>query len=68
MKKCSEDCPPICDFCRMYNFNPKTIDGEKGIYVYHGYCVWHEERRDPDDECDDFICSHYKKEDDVFEQ
>ena len=65
-KCCNSDphnCAPTCDFCRMFNFNPKTINGQEGIYVYEGYCVLHEERRDPESECDDFICSNYKVKD-----
>ena len=58
-KVCCEECFPICDFCRFYNFN-----GDKdGAYTGNGYCVKHEIRKEPDDCCKDFICNNYKRTD-----
>lgn len=62
MKICNSMCSPICDSCRMFNFNGKmvTIDGPP-IYDGHGYCVLHEQATDPGDRCEDFVCTNYKK-------
>lgn len=63
MKKCNDDCYPICDFCRMFNHNEREelYDGNIiGIYTGNGYCVYHERDTDITDYCDDFICMNYK--------
>lgn len=56
-KCCDDECKPICDFCRYYNFNP----GIGGVYTGDGYCVFHEIIKEPCDFCDDYICEWYKK-------
>jgi hypothetical protein len=61
MKKCSEECIVVCDYCRYYNFNGRIIDGEE-VYVDEGYCVLKEKHYDPQHKgCWRFICNSYKK-------
>jgi len=66
MKTCSEECRPICDFCRFFNYNGygEAHGFENAIYVGNGYCVFYEHPVDPEDgyECQDFICTNYKVE------
>lgn len=64
MKLCYSDCVPLCDNCRMFNYNGYGKVGEysNAIYVGNGYCVFHEKKVDPEDECFFFICRHYKEE------
>ena len=42
----------------MFNFNPD----KHGVYIGRGYCVFHEETREPDEQCEDFICRNYEVE------
>jgi len=56
MKLCSDECYPICDFCKHYDFNP----GSRGEYVNKGYCRFHKKNQDPLGECDDFECGMEK--------
>lgn len=64
MKQC-DDCADmaVCDFCRLYNFN-----GVEGAYTDEGYCVWHEEPREPGDGCDNFICRDYKRKNKIISE
>ena len=58
-KYCNKDCKevgPVCDFCRLYNFNP----GLGGVYTDRGYCVVKEQFMQPEDGCSEFICMNYK--------
>ena len=52
MIKCSEDCIPCCDFCKLFNgFN----QGD-GVYRDDGYCLKHKKKTDPGSYCDDYVC------------
>ena len=58
-KFCNKECKevgPICDFCRLYNFNSDI----SGVYVGQGYCTFEDKRREPEDGCPYFICMNYK--------
>jgi len=54
MIKCeaAEECYPICDFCKYYNFN----GNETGAYTGNGYCSKLRMNTDPADSCNDFHC------------
>ena len=58
MRKCSDDCYPICDFCKYYRFN----GDECGCYIGEGFCNLCQEPRDPWEGCDDFYCFSIKDE------
>jgi len=70
MRKCDEECPAICDFCKHYNYNGEdlTQDGivyKNAVYTYNGFCTLHCQRKEPYDECSDFYCSTIDKPDDA---
>ena len=53
MTKCSKCTPvPVCDFCKYYDFN-----GENMVYTDNGRCNKHNERKDPEEGCNDFHCN-----------
>jgi len=47
-----EECTPLCDFCKFYNFNPD----KEGAYIGLGYCTKHKKASAPEHDCDDFEC------------
>jgi hypothetical protein len=49
---CGEGCYPVCDFCKSYDFN----GDEQGRYMDNGFCNLHNEKKDPSDGCQDFVC------------
>lgn len=51
VKKCSDTCDAICDFCFWHDFN-----GRRGVYTEKGYCNLHAREQDPGGRCDDFVC------------
>ena len=50
--QCSEDCIPLCDFCKHYNIN----GDEEGCYTGDGWCTLHDEPAEPYHDCEDFYC------------
>ena len=72
MKKCNEECYPLCDFCIHYNFNGEDIKDESGkvvakgaIYVGKGFCTKHHRQQDPEDSCEDFHCENADRNDNL---
>lgn len=52
MRKCSHDCPAICDYCIWFDFNGDDF----GAYTDDGYCRVNGENKWPEDECENFVC------------
>lgn len=58
---CGEDCSPLCDFCKHYQFNGEDRGGKHGpAYVNKGCCGLHFLREDPEGCCDYFHCGMLK--------
>lgn len=57
MRKCNDECYPLCDFCKHYNFN----GDENGAYTENGFCTFHNQKKDPSDFCEDFYCFNIKE-------
>jgi len=55
MKFCDDCDIAICDFCKYYDFN-----GNNGCYMGEGYCNFHKQKRDPNEQCEDFHCFRAK--------
>lgn len=51
-----EGCTPICDFCKDYSFNGNKL----GVYIDEGFCKKHQVKKDPEDNCDDFVCRNVR--------
>jgi hypothetical protein len=59
MKKCNEDCIPVCDFCLYYEFNAD----DEGAYTGDGWCSYNKKAVEPYDMCKYFYCSRlYRRE------
>lgn len=52
MRRCGDDCYPICDFCTYYDFN----GNRQGAYTGDGFCRFHDAPREPWDGCEEFVC------------
>jgi len=52
MKRCSDDCIPVCDFCSHYNFNAD----KNGMYTGRGWCRLLHKRKEPESRCKRFRC------------
>jgi hypothetical protein len=52
VKRCSNDCFSICDFCSFYNFNAD----KNGVYTGRGWCRLLHKRREPESGCKRFHC------------
>lgn len=72
VRRCSEECHPICDFCTHFDFNGEPHQGTHGkvamVYVGKGHCRLHDEQRDPEHGCDDFYCRDVAKQDEKREK
>lgn len=62
MKKCDSECPAICDFCIHYDFGGKVVGNSPEVYVGHGWCYWHQKRKEPHDSCIYFYCENIEDE------
>ena len=54
MKKCSDGCPAVCDFCIYFKFNRKDPN--------EGGCKLHRKKMIPYHDCNCFFCKIRMKE------